>query len=77
MTCASFVVSSAATRMSYATPPTVKVSSDVVFCSTGLQNVRPACMSWLTVEAGAGEKFAATRLKPWAPMPPKAPNGTV
>jgi hypothetical protein len=34
-------------------------------------------VSCATIAIGAGPKSAAVKLKPCAPTPPKAPNGTV
>jgi hypothetical protein len=44
--------------------------------STGLNEERPA--DWIiATTAGSDTKFARVSVKPWAPRPPNAPNGTV
>ncbi|MET4799255.1 hypothetical protein ABIA96_001822 [Bradyrhizobium sp. LB11.1] len=53
-----------------------KVSIGLDVASTGLNEKRPAVCSAVAT-AGSGAKSVCVSEKPWAPRPPKAPNGTV
>ena len=83
------VVSSAATRIAYLTScvaalvqvavgaeahENVSIGADVT--STGLNEKWPAAWSAVAI-AGSAAKSPWDSEKPWAPMPPNAPNGTV